>query len=106
SSPVRRAQLREAVLVALGARPAALPDAGPAPSPGGSAPESGLRILLAEDNPVNQRVAELMLTRLGHHIDVVADGAEALRAILAGDYDLVLMDLHMPRLDGLAATRE
>jgi len=64
------------------------------------------RLLLAEDNPVNQRVAALMLERLGHRIDVVGDGAAAVEAIVDGDYDLVLMDLHMPRLDGLAATRE
>jgi CheY-like chemotaxis protein len=65
-----------------------------------------LHILVAEDNPVNQRVAALMLDRLGHRVDVVADGVAAVEAIVEGDYDLVLMDLHMPRLDGLAATRE
>jgi signal transduction histidine kinase/CheY-like chemotaxis protein len=100
-TPVRRAKLREAVLGVLGR--AAAPEPSRAELPVAERP---LRILLAEDNPVNQRVAALMLERLGHRIDVVADGAEAVDAIAAEDYDLVLMDLHMPRLDGLAAARE
>ena len=102
-TPIRRAKLREAVLGVLGHRAAPVDPATRAPVP---PPERPLRILLAEDNPVNQRVAALMLDRLGHHTDVVDDGEQAVEAILAGDYDLVLMDLHMPRLDGLAATRE
>jgi signal transduction histidine kinase/CheY-like chemotaxis protein len=102
-TPVRRAKLREAVLRVLGRQAAPVERSTPPPVP---PPVRPLRILLAEDNPVNQRVAALMLDRLGHHTDVVDDGEQAVDAILAGDYDLVLMDLHMPRLDGLAATRE
>jgi signal transduction histidine kinase/CheY-like chemotaxis protein len=63
-----------------------------------------LHVLLAEDNPINQRVAELMLTRRGHVVDIVDNGADAVRAVGEIAYDLVLMDVQMPVMDGLAAT--
>jgi CheY-like chemotaxis protein len=71
--------------------------------------ESGARrrVLLAEDNPVNQEVAATMLRRRGHTVDIVASGREAVAAVerdRAG-YDLVLMDIQMPELDGVAAAR-
>ena len=64
-----------------------------------------LRILLAEDNPVNKRVAVRFLERLGYRIDTVGNGEEAVVAIQRQAYDLVFMDVRMPELDGLAATR-
>jgi CheY-like chemotaxis protein len=64
-----------------------------------------LRILLAEDNPVNQKVAARILERMGYRVDVVGDGVEALVAVDEFDYDLILMDVQMPELDGLEATR-
>ena len=64
-----------------------------------------LQILVAEDNLVNQRVVERMLNRLGYRCDVVANGQEALDAVGRRAYDLVLMDVHMPEMDGLDATR-
>ncbi len=64
-----------------------------------------LTILLAEDNLVNQKVALLFLKRLGFTADLAADGLEALRAINRQDYDVVLMDLQMPEMDGFEVTR-
>jgi signal transduction histidine kinase/ActR/RegA family two-component response regulator len=65
----------------------------------------GLRILVAEDNEVNQLVISAMLAQLGHSCEVACDGLEAVAKVKASTYDLVLMDIHMPNLDGLAATR-
>lgn len=68
--------------------------------------QHALSVLLAEDNPVNQRVAQLLLTRRGHQVDIVGTGAEAVAAVARIPYDLVLMDVQMPVLDGLAATEQ
>ena len=65
-----------------------------------------LRILIAEDNPMNQKVMRLMLEGLGYYPDIVGDGRIALEAVMARTYDLVLMDVQMPEMDGLEATRE
>jgi signal transduction histidine kinase/AmiR/NasT family two-component response regulator len=63
------------------------------------------RILLVEDNPINQKVGLMMLKRLGYKADVASDGREALRIIESERYDLILMDVLMPEMDGLEATR-
>ncbi|HET8871640.1 MAG TPA: ATP-binding protein [Aquabacterium sp.] len=68
-------------------------------------PERGLKILLAEDNVVNQKLAVSLLEHLGHQVDVVADGVQAVERSIGGDYDLILMDMQMPRMSGLDATR-
>lgn len=82
----------------------ALPQA-PAPAPPPAARVPRLRILLAEDNATNRLVATRMLARLGHEVDAVPDGAQAVEAACRSTYDLVLMDMMMPVMDGLAATR-
>ncbi len=65
-----------------------------------------LTILLAEDNPVNQKVTSLMLKKMGYDIDIVPNGKRAVEAVQEGRYDVVLMDKIMPVLDGLGAARE
>ncbi len=66
----------------------------------------GLRVLLAEDHPTNQKVVQLILAPLGVRLHVVDDGAEAVAAFTDGAFDLILMDMQMPVMDGLAAMRE
>ena len=78
------------------------PSAAPTVAPvRGSAP----RVLLAEDHLMNQKVASRLLRRLGCEVDVASDGAEAIRMVEERSYALVLMDLHMPDVDGIEATR-
>jgi len=77
-------------------------DGGPVPSP--AATGRRLRILVAEDNSVNQRVAVGLVERLGHVADVAADGREAVEAVRNLPYDLIFMDIQMPEMDGFEAT--
>jgi CheY-like chemotaxis protein len=86
--------------------PFGLPPSSPPPSVQ-AAPVAmrSLRVLLAEDNAVNQRVVEVILCRAGHEVRVVATGAAAVAAVAAERFDLVLMDVQMPEVDGFEATR-
>ncbi len=74
--------------------------------PGAAAGDRRLRILLAEDSPVNQHLACGLLTGMGHEVVVAANGREALEALDSQEFDLVLMDVQMPEMDGLTAVRE
>ncbi|MBX0327395.1 response regulator [Oscillochloris sp. ZM17-4] len=106
SKPIKAAQLYETLLSALN-ETVILPPAAPAPSAFDAtlAERIPLRILLAEDNVVNQKVATKTLSKLGYRADVAANGFEVLDALARQPYDVVLMDVQMPELDGLGASR-
>lgn len=79
----------------------------PCPRQGQSLPsDNGLRILVAEDNDVNQKVVDLMLRDKGFKVDIVPDGKQALAAHRSTPYDVILMDLQMPVMDGWEATSQ
>jgi CheY-like chemotaxis protein len=95
--------LRDAVVHAFGA--AAAKPAPPAGARQKLAEEHPLKVLLAEDNVTNQRVAQLILGRFGYRADVANNGLEALAALERESYDVVFLDVQMPEMDGLAAAR-
>jgi CheY-like chemotaxis protein/HPt (histidine-containing phosphotransfer) domain-containing protein len=112
TKPVKQADLWQAILRALGtAAPAGRPAAAERPAAPAGRP---LRILLAEDNPVNQKLAVCLLEKQGHAVTVAGNGREALAALYPPDsppeeggprrFDVVLMDVQMPELDGLRVT--
>jgi CheY-like chemotaxis protein len=110
TKPIGQSELLEAILHAVGGK---LQAAVPASRPGAHdplrEPPRGLRILLAEDNHVNQILAARLLEKRGHHVEVASDGREALEKLKTADFDLVLMDVQMPVMGGFeaaAAVRE
>ncbi len=102
TKPLRHSELLDAVMIALG-RAVAAPDEVPAPSVALDAGR-GLRVLLAEDNPVNQKLALGILAKRGHSVRVAQNGREAVEAVEQEPFDLVLMDVHMPEMGGFEAT--
>jgi two-component system sensor histidine kinase/response regulator len=104
TKPAARADLLEAVIAILAGPRTRTPDAGVITRHTIAEARRRLRILLAEDNPVNQQVATAMLQKRGHDVDVVADGLAAVEAVRRSAYDVVLMDIQMPKMDGFAAT--
>lgn len=114
TKPIRESQLVRCLAMVL-EQPALSPVGGQAqPGPelvtrhtlAEAATSAGMKILLAEDNIINQKVAVRMFERLGHRVDVVANGLEAVEALSRIGYDLVFMDCQMPEMDGFEATRE
>jgi len=104
TKPVRKSSLFDCISDVLSAHPSCLL---PAPESKAVEPRAAwrsLRVLVAEDNPVNQRVALLQLQKLGCKADAVANGREAVEAAVSIPYDLVLMDCQMPEMDGFEAT--
>ena len=104
SKPLKMSQLREGLWHALGEHPAPSAPVDRPAEPISSAP-GPLRILLAEDHLLNQRVALRMLERLGYRADVVENGREVLERLTHAPYDVVLMDVQMPEMNGLDASR-
>jgi two-component system, sensor histidine kinase and response regulator len=104
--PIRQSELREAIARVLGAREqtGAIPLITRYSLADAREPGASLQILVAEDNAVNQLLVRRMLEKRGHRVLVVNNGREVLTAIENESYDLVLMDVQMPEMDGIEAT--
>jgi PAS domain S-box-containing protein len=103
SKPLKPAALFEALSRAFGRE--AAPAAGPAQAAVPDRPVSALKVLLVEDNPVNQRVATMLLAKLGYQVRLAQNGAEAVAAVAEEPCEVILMDMEMPVMDGCEATR-
>jgi len=105
AKPVKRTQLQAILVELTGGKPAPSRVTGPLGHTKPLADKLPLRILLAEDNRINQKVGLALLTRLGYSADVASNGLEALNATLRQSYDLVLLDIQMPEMDGVEAAQ-
>ncbi len=103
--PVRQSELGEVLARVLGPQQA-VPEASAGRRPAAAVPLRRLHILLAEDNRVNQRLATKLLEGRGHSVVVVENGQQALTTLSQSSFDLVLMDVQMPLMDGIEATIE
>ena len=105
--PVTQSNLHDAIVTALDAAGAALPRPAFAPAAGAALTPMAraLDVLLVEDNAVNRKLAQRLLEKLGHRVAEAHDGAAALTMTAEHDYDVILMDMQMPVMDGLEATR-
>jgi CheY-like chemotaxis protein/HPt (histidine-containing phosphotransfer) domain-containing protein len=103
SKPIKQSELFDAIVTAM-AEPGRKRERSEGASAFIQASERPLRVLLAEDNPVNQTLAMRILERLGHKVQVANNGTEALGRAQAEEFDVILMDVQMPEMDGLEAT--
>jgi signal transduction histidine kinase/CheY-like chemotaxis protein len=106
SKPVKHSSMFNALLKILGTKPEQSDQIAQKPSGGSMASKHPLRILLAEDNVVNQQVGLLMISQLGYSADLASDGQLAVNAVEKVRYDLILMDIQMPNLNGIDAARK
>ncbi|MEW5981158.1 MAG: two-component regulator propeller domain-containing protein [Acidobacteriota bacterium] len=104
AKPIRQSDLRRAILTALGTTQTPARPEGPCAEQPGPPQGRSLRVLVAEDNPVNQRLAVKLLEKLGHAVTVANNGLEAVSLIDGREFDVVLMDVQMPELNGFEAT--
>lgn len=105
TKPIRQSTLLDAIMTALGSKSTAPATGAPLPPIAvPTAPRTKLRLLLAEDNLINQRLAVALLKKRGHHVVVVGNGHEALAALDGPPFDAILMDVQMPGMDGFEAT--
>jgi len=105
SKPVQQSELLDTILKVSTGAGAEEASAVPGPATGRPVPAAGRRALLAEDNAVNQRLAARLLEKQGYSVETANDGGEALELFSRRPYDLILMDVQMPLVDGLEATR-
>jgi two-component system sensor histidine kinase/response regulator len=105
TKPIKQTSIRDCLARVLAQAPGGVVPQPHGPSASSVAPATGVRVLVAEDNIVNQKVALLQLRRLGYTAAAVANGAEAFEALRRIPYDVVLMDCQMPEVDGYEATR-
>ena len=103
--PVRQQNLREALAAVLGVEAAAARRAGAQPSAAAPAASVRLRVLVVDDVAVNRQLAQALLRKLGHESDATDTGLDGVERTCAGIYDVVLMDIQMPDVDGMEATR-
>jgi signal transduction histidine kinase/CheY-like chemotaxis protein len=106
TKPVKHAALSAAVRKLFGVAPATAEKRASLSLPADLAERMPLRILVAEDNPTNVKLINAILTRLGYRPDVAANGHEVLAALARQTYDVILMDVQMPEMDGIEATRQ
>jgi signal transduction histidine kinase/CheY-like chemotaxis protein len=106
TKPIKKTDLLETICRTLAHNMKKTPVHSGSAAPSAVPPTRSMRVLVAEDNVVNQRVASGLLRKRGHEVTVVGDGRAAIEAIAAGRFDVVLMDVQMPNMDGFEATTE